>query len=96
MICDAPQRADCKGCKAHSGYYACERCVIRGTHFPRFGVRYLGLDKRLRRDAFWKNYLKREKGETVCTLFIINVLILSYIVFLGVTLGIDFPGIFLG
>ena len=30
FICDAPARALIKGIKGHTGYYACERCTIKG------------------------------------------------------------------
>ena len=30
FICDTPARADLKGTKGHSGYYACERCTLKG------------------------------------------------------------------
>ena len=32
MICDAPARAYLKCTKSHTGYYACERCVVEGDY----------------------------------------------------------------
>ena len=32
FICDAPARAFVKCIKGHTGYYACERCTIKGYH----------------------------------------------------------------
>ena len=32
FICDAPARAFLKCIKGHTGYYACERCTIKGYH----------------------------------------------------------------
>jgi hypothetical protein len=32
FICDAPARAFVKQVKPHMGYYACERCLVRGEH----------------------------------------------------------------
>ena len=32
MICDAPARAYLKCIKSHTGYYACERCVVEGDY----------------------------------------------------------------
>ena len=31
FTCDAPARALLKGIVQHTGYYACERCTIKGT-----------------------------------------------------------------
>lgn len=70
LICDAPQRSECKGCKGHGGYYACERCVIKGTWIPGWGVRFLELNKRPRLDEFWDHYKYREAGEPVRAQFI--------------------------
>ncbi|XP_060577087.1 uncharacterized protein LOC132734366 isoform X2 [Ruditapes philippinarum] len=30
FVCDAPARAFLKGIKGHTGYYACERCTVKG------------------------------------------------------------------
>ena len=30
FVCDAPARSFIKGTKAHNGFYACERCVVKG------------------------------------------------------------------
>jgi hypothetical protein len=54
MICDTPQRAECKGIIGHGGYYACERCVVKGEHIAG-AVRYLDLNARLRTDAEWNS-----------------------------------------
>lgn len=66
MICDAPQRQECKGIKSHNGYYACERCVIKGTWIEGAGVRWLELGKRPRTDEFWERYKRPAFGEKVC------------------------------
>lgn len=31
MVCDAPQRSECKGITSFGGYYGCERCVTKGV-----------------------------------------------------------------
>jgi len=54
MICDAPQRAECKGIIGHGGYYACERCIVKGKRVAG-AVRYLKLNARLRTDAEWNS-----------------------------------------
>ena len=58
MICDTPQRSECKGIIGHGGYYACERCVVRGVTTPGNSVvKYPDLDQRLRTDDQWPQYL---------------------------------------
>lgn len=32
FVCDSPARAFLKQCKSHTGYYACERCFIKGEY----------------------------------------------------------------
>lgn len=64
MICDAPQRAECKGIVGATGYYACERCVVAGEHYAG-SMRYPELDKRLRKDEAWEDYDKPEYNESV-------------------------------
>lgn len=33
FVCDIPARAFIKCCKGHTGFFACERCEIKGTSF---------------------------------------------------------------
>lgn len=72
LICDAPQRAECKGIVGHSGYYACERCTVKGevdrtkTTAVRFPIKPK-CDPRT--DERWDKYLKPERGEKVSKLF---------------------------
>jgi hypothetical protein len=54
MVCDTPQRAECKGTIAHSGYYACERCLTVGEQID--GVKFPDIDARPRTDADWHEY----------------------------------------
>jgi len=35
MVCDAPQRAECKSVIGQGGYNSCERCIQRGIRIPR-------------------------------------------------------------
>lgn len=35
FICDTPARAFLKGIKGHGGYWACERCEIKGIRLKR-------------------------------------------------------------
>lgn len=58
MICDTPQRAECKGITSFMGYFACERCVVRGIKPPGGMMKFPDLDKRLRKDEHWPRYLE--------------------------------------
>jgi hypothetical protein len=69
LVCDAPQRAECKGCKGHMGYYACERCVTRGVNVPGWGIKFVELNRALRKDIYWASYLHPPFGEKVCEYF---------------------------
>ena len=68
MICDAPQRQECKGIIGHTGYYACERCRTKGISFDG-AVRFPELNKRRRKDEDWKKYKVAEKNEEVIIYF---------------------------
>lgn len=59
LICDAPARAFCKGCKQHGGYNACEFCDVRGTFNINNNSRkvvYLSVDSNPRTDEKFKNF----------------------------------------
>jgi len=55
MVCDTPQRAECKGTVGHSGYYACERCVTHGQHIEE-SRKFPQIDALPRTDANWDTY----------------------------------------
>ena len=40
IVCDAPARQFVKCIKPHTGYYACERCTVKGKHNEKKGVRF--------------------------------------------------------
>lgn len=55
MICDTPQRADCKGVKGHTGFNACERCEVKGKSIGGT-VCFPELDATARSDGTWASY----------------------------------------
>ena len=38
LVCDAPARAFVKCIKGHTGYYSCERCIVKGEYKNKSGV----------------------------------------------------------
>ena len=65
MICDTPQRHECKGIISHTGYYACERCTLRGESIGgavRFNAEH---GTRPRTDKLWPLYLLEEGTDPV-------------------------------
>ena len=54
FICDAPARAFLKCIKGHTGYSACERCVVHGVYLSGKVV-YPNLTEPLRTDATFEN-----------------------------------------
>ncbi|KAK0139276.1 hypothetical protein N1851_024092 [Merluccius polli] len=55
FVCDAPARAFVKCIKGHTGYYSCERCIVKGEYKNKRVV-YLG-DYPLRTDVAFANGL---------------------------------------
>ena len=41
VVCDAVARQYVKRIISHNGYYACERCVVKGIHVASRGIRYI-------------------------------------------------------
>ena len=39
LICDRPARSFIKCIKGHGGYFACERCDVKGTMGPNFATK---------------------------------------------------------
>lgn len=59
MICDTPQRAECKAIKGHGGFHACERCEVKGARVN--GVTcFADLDQKARSDATWDEFSVNE------------------------------------
>lgn len=66
FICDAPARSFVKCIKSHTGYYACERCIMKGQH-REFRIVYLGEQVHaLRTDEgfFSRNYPDHQTGRS--------------------------------
>ena len=55
VVCDAPARQFIKCITGHTGYYACERCVIRGKYLEKKGVRFSETDCATRSDESYRN-----------------------------------------
>lgn len=74
MICDTPQRADCKGVKGHTGFNACERCEVKGksvggtTCFPE-------LDGAERTDETWDDYSLDNEAVSIHYCYIVYLFI---------------------
>jgi hypothetical protein len=61
MICDAPQRSECKGIKAQTGFYCCERCKVKGIKpNNKQGTTYADFNAEKRTDEEWWNYYQEE------------------------------------
>ena len=84
LICDAPQRAECKGIVFFNGYYSCERCKVKGESIEVNGskkkvIRFPDLDCELRNDDEWATYKIPEEG--VSTYIFISLLyILPFVI----------------
>lgn len=70
LICDAPQRAECKGTVFFNGYYSCERCKVKGEAMvvPGTGkkvVRFPDLECDLRSDDEWATYKMPEERVSI-------------------------------
>ena len=55
MICDSPQRVECKGIKSFSGFYSCERCEVKGEKVNNTTC-FANLDEPARTDEKWDSY----------------------------------------
>lgn len=55
VICDSPARQFIKCIKGHSGFYACERCTIKGEKIEHRMI-FLSTSKPLRTDEKFDNY----------------------------------------
>lgn len=62
VVCDAPARQFMKRCKTHGGYYACERCEVKGLNYEG-SRRYRNLDCPLRTDESFRN--RKQPGHHV-------------------------------
>lgn len=60
MICDAPQRAECKGVKLQTGYYCCERCKVKGNKIGNGNMHFPSFDDEARTDENWWDYYTPE------------------------------------
>lgn len=85
LICDAPQRAECKGITFFNGYSSCERCIVKGEQVVQEKsknkkkiVRLTELDCALRKDADWDKYRKPDTRVSIF-LYIISKYIHSTI-----------------
>lgn len=69
IVCDALARQYVKIIIGHSGYYSCERCVIRGVHVRNKskGIRFLEINSAERTDDSFRNreHLLHHVGDSV-------------------------------
>lgn len=60
MICDGPQRAECKGIKSQTGYYCCDRCKTKGIKIGQGNVHFPEFNAKKRKESEWWHYYKKE------------------------------------
>lgn len=61
FICDTPMRAWLKGVVGHTGYFACERCCVRGTRKKTGGgIAYCCMTAHSRTDRNWGSYMRAQ------------------------------------
>lgn len=67
FVCDTTARAFIKGCKGHTGFYACERCTIKGITVNHKRV-YPSADCELRTNNSFRDKKQKEHHEAKCHL----------------------------
>lgn len=66
MICDMPQRVECKGTTSWSGFNGCERCIQKGESLPG-KMLFPKIDAPRRLDSEWDLYRTDPFHDDVCT-----------------------------